>query len=236
MIVDTRIEAVVQETPVDRTLRLTIPAEARDAFAFVPGQFVVLHDPAAPEPRRRAYSISSPPSDAPWLEVTVRDAGGFGHALYGLPVGHALAMRAPAGRFLLVDAPDEHVLMAAGGSGVTPFRSFVGRLRAGRACARATLLQSARVPTELVFRETFEGWAADDDAFTYVPTVTRAPEDESWSGRRGRIDEALLASHAQGAAPVRFYACGPAAFVASMLEAAARLGVPAERIHREQWG
>lgn len=236
MIVDTHIVSVHQETPIDRTFQLAIPSEDREAFHFTPGQFVVVHDPREAKPRRRAYSISSPPSTAPFLELTVRDMGTFGHTFYGLPAGTALAMRAPAGRFVLQEAPGERVLMVAGGSGVTPFRAFVGDMQARRATTPATLLQTAQQPEELVFHERFSGWAHAHAPFTYVPTVTRAAPEHPWAGRRGRIDAALLHAHLGAPERTRFYACGPAPFVQAMLALAEEAGIPADRRHKEQWG
>lgn len=236
MIVETHVASVVQETPIDRTLRLGVPPEARDAFAFTPGQFVVLHDPREAKPRRRAYSISSPPCDEPFLEITVRDMGTFGHTLYGMPAGSRIMMRAPAGRFVLQEEDGDHVLMAAGGSGVTPFRAFVGSMHARAAGTACTLVQSARVPAELVFHDTFHAWSHAHHPFTYVPTVTRAAADDPWPGARGRIDARLLAPHVRDPARTRFYACGPEAFVQAMLALADALHIPSARQHKEQWG
>ncbi len=72
--------------------------------------------------------------------------------------------------------------------------------------------------------------------FRYRPTVTRAAEDDPWSGRRGRVDRTLLAEGVTKPPATRFFACGPAAFVKAMLATAADLGVPADRCLKEQWG
>ena len=236
MIIETEILEVRQTTPIDRTLRLAIPADAREGFAFTPGQFVVLHDLDEEKPTRRAYSISSPPSDAAHLEITVRDMGTYGAALYRHPVGTRLGMRSPAGRFVLQENPDEALLMVAGGSGVTPFHAFVGDLAARGSSTPATLLQSAQQAAELVFHGAFEAWADSHAPFTYVPTITRAASDDPWQGRRGRIERDLVAAHIPDPDATRFYACGPGAFVKAMLALAEALGIPKERRHKEQWG
>lgn len=233
---ETRILAVEQETPIDRTLRLSVPGDAHDVLAFTPGQFVVLHDPAAETPRRRAYSLSGWPGEDDHLKITVRDMGTLGHALYHARVGTHLAMRAPAGGFVLREAPGDDILMVAGGSGVTPFRAFVGSMRACGSTSRAALVQSARVPNELLFHETFAAWADVHPPFTYLPTVTRAEDDDPWPGARGRIGAEQVRAQVRDPGRTRFYACGPAAFVASMLTVAEELGIPADRRHKEQWG
>lgn len=235
MTVSTKILAVRQETPMDRTFVLSIPAEAREAFSFVPGQFVVLRDPEGDPKRRRAYSISSAPGRTDQVEVTVRDMGTFGHTLYDLPVGKALRMRPPAGRFKLQHDAQEHLVLVAAGSGVTPFHSFLGHLDTLTAPPPTTLLQSAKHPGELIFQDEFAAFAAKHGSARYVPTVTRLAPDEAWDGRSGRIDAALVEAHVPDPKRTRFYACGPAPFVKSMLAAAEELGIPAEKRHKEQW-
>ncbi len=231
------VEAVEQTTPIDRTLTLRIKdAVAVSAFAYAPGQFVALTDPEHDPKHRRAYSLSSSDRGDGRLRVTVRDMGDFGAHLYRLEEGARLVARTPQGKFVL-DAQDPMpIVMVAGGSGVTPFHAFVEVLAAQPEAAAHTLLQSARVAEELVFRASFEAHSESTGRFTYVPTVTREPPEAPWPARRGRIDRELIAAHAVDAEAVRFYVCGPAAFVRSMLEAADALGIPKARRHREQWG
>jgi ferredoxin-NADP reductase len=63
-------------------------------------------------------------------------------------------------------------------------------------------------------------------------TVTR--EESTWSGRRGRIDRALIAQALSG--PESWcLVCGPPALVSDVREALAELQVPAERIGVERW-
>ena len=233
---DTQILEVIQETPTDRTFRLALPEGEGASFAFIPGQFLVLTDPAAEEPVKRAYSLSSAPEDAGVLEVTVRDMGGFGHFLYGAETGLALQTQAPQGRFVLKREPGETLVLVGGGSGITPFRSFVRHLRAAGTTDPVVLFQSAQQPAELIFRAEFEELAEACPWFDYRPTVTRAAEDDPWAGRRGRIDGEMLAQAVRDPAKTRLYACGPGAFVKAQLAYAESIGIPKEQLHREQWG
>lgn len=231
---DSRIARVKDETPLDRTFELEV--ETADAWhEFVPGQFVVVSDPEMPTPVKRAYSLSSAPHEGPRLATTVRKMGEFGTAFYDFPVGKRLRVQPPQGRFTLNDdgAP---ILLCAGGSGVTPFRSFIVHLANGARLAPVTLLQSAQQPEELIFHALFAQLARRQPWFTYTPTVTRAAPDAPWTGRRGRIDTGLLGASLPDPDGVWFYACGPGAFVKQMLGLAKELGVPKERCRKEQWG
>ncbi len=230
------IAEVIQETPMDRTFVLPIPAGLAEEMRFTAGQFVIVVDPDAEKPLRRAYSISCGPDDAEAITLTVRDMGGFGHDFYGFEPGKRLQVATPQGKFTLDEEAAGDIVMVSGGSGVTPFRSFVQHLRAVGTDRAVTLFQSAQQANELIFREEFEAHAAAGDWFTYVPTVTRAADDDPWPGRRGRIDLALVRSAVTSPETVRYYACGPGAFVRSMFEIAEEIGVPKEHRRKEQWG
>jgi ferredoxin-NADP reductase len=232
---DTRILEVVQETPLDRSFLLSVPPGREDLLDFAPGQFLLVMDPSSPEPVRRAYSLASAPREGGAFRLTVRDMGRFGHSFYDFPAGKALRFQPPQGRFLLADDADD-LLLAAGGSGVTPFRCFVvARALAGRTTP-VTLLQSAKEAGELIFRELFERLDREHEWFRYLPTVTRAGPADPWPGRRGRIDVELLREVVRDPGRTWFYACGPGVFVRGMLDAAQALGVPRERCKKEQWG
>jgi phenol hydroxylase P5 protein len=235
------LSAVRDETPLDRTFRLPVPAGAEDAFRFLPGQFVTVSDPDddVRPPRKRAYSISSSPKEAGpagFVEITVRDMGEFGSRFYRFPVGKRLDVLSPRGKFTLDVGGTDDLLLLAGGSGVTPFRSFVRCLSAAGATRLTTLAYSAQVPGQLLFDADFRALAARHPWFRYVPTVTRLAPDADCGGRRGRIDLALVRSLVRDPARTLAYACGPVAFVTGALDLAREAGVAAERTRREVWG
>ena len=231
------IAARRDETPVDRTFVFQVPVGAENVFRFVPGQFLTIADPddGVGPPRKRAYSLSSAPTDVGFLEVTVRDMGDFGTRFFAFEPGKVLEVLPPRGRFTL-ESGDDDVLLLSAGSGVTPFRSFVRHLAATGASRRLTLATSAKVPEELIFDREFRALAGTNPWFGYVPTVTRQPVDRAFDGRRGRIDETLVRSLVQDPARTWAYACGPAPVVASALGMAAAAGVPERRRKKEAWG
>lgn len=231
-----RVVVVTQETPQDRTLRLDPPAEHRARLqAFQPGQFLLLHDTHEGQPLTRAYSLSSAPGEP--LEITVRDMGAYGHHLYGQPVGALLQASPPRGRFTLEERVEGALVLAGGGSGLTPFRSFVRALVARGHTHPVAVLHSARTPDELLFRGELEALARRHAWLQYRPTVTRPQPGDGWAGATGRLDAQRLAQALPGGpAGAHLYACGPQAFVDAVLAAAAPLGLPPGRLRREHWG
>ena len=238
---DIAIAAVRDETPMDRTLRLPVPSGAEAAFRFVPGQFVTLSDPGddVQPPRKRAYSISSSPTESGpggFVEVTVRDMGEFGARLYRFPAGKHVQVLSPRGKFTLDPAAEDELLLLAGGSGVTPFRAFARFLSATGATRPTCLLYSGQLPEQMIFDAEFRALAARHPWFRYVPTVTRLAPEAPYVGRRGRIDPALVRGQVRDPARVLAYACGPTAFVTGALELARAAGIPEARTRKEVWG
>lgn len=230
------LEKVVQETPKDRTLVFRVPLDAAPLFAFQPGQHVTFHALDAGRPVARSYSISSAPSQVGTFDTTVRNMGAYGGYLYALPVGSVLEAQAPRGGFLLDATPGRRLLLCAGGSGVTPYRSYLRALVDLGRRDPVALLHSVRTPDELIFREEFERLARAHPWLTYLPTVTRATAESAWDGRRGRIDAALVGSLAPRPSEALLYACGPNEFVDAMVAVARAASLPPENVRREKWG
>jgi ferredoxin-NADP reductase len=187
-----RLERVIDETPVDRTLVFQVPPPGAEAFRFRPGQYVTFHDVLDGKPVVRSYSISSAPAEPGRFEVTVRRAGAYGTRLYHLATGTTLTAHPPRGSFVLDVKPGQTLVLSAGGSGVAPYRGFVRALVAAGHSDPVTVLHSVKEPGELVFRAEFEATARTSPWFHYLPTVTRLPDGTPWSGRRGRVDAACL--------------------------------------------
>jgi ferredoxin-NADP reductase len=235
------ISSVRDETPIDRTFALPVPAGEEAVFRFLPGQFVTVSDPDddVKPPRKRAYSISSSPTEAGAggvIEISVRDMGDFGSRCFHFSAGKALDVLPPRGKFTLDVGGADDLLLLAAGSGVTPFRSFIRALSSTAATRSTTLAYSAQVPDHLLFDSEFRAVAARSPWFHYVSTVTRLAPDAAFAGRRGRIDLDLVRSLVRDPARTLAYACGPAAFVTSALDLARAAGVTAERTRREVWG
>lgn len=234
--VKARLERVLDETPKDRTLVFRVPPGAAEAFRFRPGQYVTFHDVLDGKPVVRSYSISSAPGEAGVFEVTVRNFGAYGMRLYAMRPGAELDARPPHGGFVLDVKPGQTLVLTAGGSGVAPYRGFVRALVAAGHRDPVTVVHSVREPAELVFRAELERTAREQPWLRYVPTVTRPPEGAAWTGRRGRVDAALLRSSWTDPARAIVYACGPNEFVDAMLAIAREAGLPADHLRREKWG
>jgi ferredoxin-NADP reductase len=186
---------------------------------------------------QRSYSIASPPGSER-LELTVEriDDGEVSPYLTTVAdVGDQFELRGPIGGWFVWDAVDPTpVLLVGGGSGVVPLRAILRHHAASDSTAALHLVQSARTLGDVIYRRELEALAGPRRAVTV--TLTReAPPD--WTGRRGRVDAALLADVGwPPSARPQCYVCGPTGFVEVVADALVQLGHEPQRIRTERFG
>ena len=213
------IRSVRRETASVFTWTLDVP-DGDDGFSFAPGQFDMLYLFGAGEV---AISISGDPTRSDRIVHTIREVGSVTRALGALGEGDHVGLRGPYGRPWPVDhARGRDVLIVAGGLGLAPLRPVVYHIRNDRqAYGRVSLLYGARDPSDLLFRDELEAWAAAGDIDVLV-TVDRA--DAAWSGHVGVVP-ALLRRARFDAARVTAMLCGPEVMMRFTVRELARLGV-----------
>ena len=168
------------------------------AYHFEPGQYATLGVITPEKHHERAYSIVSAPHEKS-LEFFIElvPQGDVTPRLYLCRVGDELTLRkVPKGRFTLdtTSGRTNHLLLATV-TGVAPFVSYARSLYHQWKAAKFPgehklfLLEGASRSWELGYREELERFAAEVPWLTYVPTVSRPWEDNSWKGETGRVDD-----------------------------------------------
>jgi ferredoxin-NADP reductase len=142
------VEAITVETPRAKTYTLRLPRP----LGHRAGQHVVLRL-TAPDgyTAARSYSVASPPSAEPTIDLTVErladgEVSGFLHD--GAEVGDELELRGPIGTRFAWDPGDGPALLVAGGSGLVPLMSMLRLARRSGASDLVRLVAAARTPTD----------------------------------------------------------------------------------------
>ncbi|NLH81038.1 MAG: 2Fe-2S iron-sulfur cluster binding domain-containing protein [Phyllobacteriaceae bacterium] len=202
-------------------VRLRLPPSA--AFAYLPGQYVEIIGFGGV---RRSYSLAAAgPADAP-LELHVgRVPGGVMSAYWfdRAKEGDLLRLHGPFGTFVLRDVAGADLVFLATGTGFAPVAALlqhIAVLAPERAPRSITLYRGARREDDLY------GDVAASPLLRVVPVLSRAPA--SWTGRRGHVQDAVLADHPDLTRTV-VYACGSPAMVRDAETALAAAGLPAGR-------
>lgn len=222
------LRTITPQTADTHTLRLDA------TLAFKPGQAVKITFPG--DAKGRFFSISSSPTEAGYIEVTVKtpEASPLAGILKALKRGDMLDVEGPMGKFSLPDPIKMPLCFVAAGSGVAPFRAMIRYLLDTDPSVESWLLHSVKTRDDLIFRNDFSNWSGTQKQFHYVPTLTN-DNDDNWDNETGRINETLVRKHL-ASKPCCYLLCGPPTFVADMEKMLKdQLNVNPDHIRREQW-
>jgi sulfhydrogenase subunit gamma (sulfur reductase) len=177
-----RLLQVQQMTELEKLFTLQLPGGR--TLGNEPGQFVEVSLMGVGE---APFCVTSSPSRSNGtFELCVRRVGDLTNALHRLEPGDVLGVRGPFGHgFPVGRMRGKDMLFAAGGMGLPPLRSLVNQVLDERgAFGRVIILYGTKHPSEILFKEELEQWAARNDVEFHM-TVDRA--DGDWTGNVGVI-------------------------------------------------
>ncbi len=231
-----RVSEIFPETASTSTLRLT----AAEGYLppFQAGQYINLLVEIDGIRTGRPYSISSPPNQTAYYDLTVRRIPqGFvsDYLLDKVKTGDILESTGPAGHLYynpLFHGTD--LVFLAGGSGITPFASMIREFTDRGLDRQIHLLYGCRQPEEAIFHEDLMTRAARHPNFTYDLVISDPVAD--YPGLTGLLDADLITRQIGDAAGKTFYLCGPQAMYEFCLAELLKLNVPRRRIRQEVFG
>lgn len=186
-----KVDEVIEETHDTKTFIMTDADDGGRPYDFVAGQYLTFRfDDVAEKPVVRSYTMSgSPRQDNNSIFTVKRVEGGLisNWLCDNVKVGDTLRARGPIGRFCFEPEKDNgHLLMVAGGSGVTPFvsimREFADKCGQEGAPQKMTLLVAYRSQKDLILWEDLERINASPHC-RVVTTLTRETAEGFWHGR-----------------------------------------------------
>jgi len=234
-----RVAEVVHETPSTCTFVLASPDGSAPAFSYRAGQHLTLLVDAGGTTHRRCYSFStSPLSDALPAITVKRTADGVvsRHLHEHVRAGDTLVSLDPAGEFTLAtDATvRRHLVLVAGGVGITPLASLAETVLRAEPGSRVTLLCGNRSEDEIVFRRRLDALAQQfAPRFTLLHALDAA--GNGWTGLRGPLDGPRVLQALGDAAADDYFVCGPEPMMQSVCTALEAAGVPRDRVHTERF-
>jgi benzoate/toluate 1,2-dioxygenase reductase subunit len=196
---------------------------------FLPGQYVNIQVPGTVH--HRSYSFSSAPGAAEAAFLVRNILGGqMTGFLAAAEPGATVSFTGPIGSFYLRDVT-RPVLMLAGGTGLAPFLSMLGRL-AETGCAHPVhLVYGVTRDADLVHVEELAGFAARLPGFSFLTVVA---EETSAHPRKGWVTQHLDAGHLNGG-DVDVYLCGPPPMVDAVRSHFEAQGVKPASFHFEKF-
>ncbi len=233
------IEKIDRVTPQAVALSFKIPDSLKDAFAFIPGQYITLQTEINGEQVRRDYSICSSKNVA---DITVGikavEKGLFSQfANTALKEGHELEVSAPTGRFNLHTDSNhkKNYLAFAAGSGITPILSMITSSLEEEPESRFVLVFGNKRQEDVMFnRELKELKQRFSDRFFLHYAFSQEPQEGHLSGRISAetVGYMLDEQHTQ----INFdayFLCGPELMINEVKSSLEGRGVAAAQIHFE---
>jgi ferredoxin-NADP reductase len=230
------ITDIITETPSTKTFRLA----PTDGYLppFRAGQYVNWEVAIGNVKTGRALSISSPPHQRGFYELTIRKMEpGFvsGHLVDTAKVGDEFSISGPAGFFYhepLTDGKD--LVCIAGGSGVTPFRSIIREVTERGLDLNVTLIYGTRTTDDVIFGKELADIAGRHTNVRYELVVSEPTPD--YAGTTGFITGEVIKKCVGDVKGKTFYLCGPELMYRFVEPELIKLGVPGRRIKKESSG
>lgn len=147
-------------------------------------------------------------------------------------VGRSVRVHGPSGDFWLrpSGAP---LLLVAGGSGLAPILAILEEALSAGVARSATLLFGAREARDLYALEEIASIARKwRGAFRFVPVLSAAGDDATWTGERGLVTEKIPRLLEPGSHALL---CGPPAMIDGAVVALRQHGVRREHIHFDRF-
>ncbi len=236
-----RVARTFDETPNVKTFRLTALDGGPLPFEYLPGQFLNVIAPSAAaegSTTKRSYTIASSPTQSAYCEITVkREAEGVvSRYLHDtVRAGGEIRVSAPYGRFCFTGEEAPGIILIGGGVGITPLMSVVRYLTDLGWPGEIVLIFGFRDAQDFIFRAELERLARQHPNLRVVPVASGAV-DAAWTGRRGRIDAALVREVVPDIASRLVHLCGPKPMMDAARAFLRELGVPRERVRFESFG
>jgi ring-1,2-phenylacetyl-CoA epoxidase subunit PaaE len=239
---DLTVKDIMQET--HDTISIVFDQPSDSPIQYKPGQFLTLIVNINGKEVRRAYSLCSSPYADEHLAVTVKrvDDGLMSNWLPGnVKVGSKIKVMEPMGQFTTEYSKERkrHLVMFAGGSGITPMMSIIKSLLTQEPESIVSLIYCNRDINSIIFKEALEDLQTQDEGRLHVIHVLdNAPMN--WQGYSGLLNHDMLTKLFErvpdwGIANTTYLMCGPEGMMKNVESLLAMRHIPREKIFKESF-
>lgn len=236
------VKDVVKET--HDTVSIVFEQPADKPLQYKSGQFLTLIANVNGKEVRRSYSLCSSPFVDKDLAVTVKrvEAGLLSNWLAdNLKVGQTLRVMEPMGQFTTEYSRERkrHLVMFAGGSGITPIMSIIKSILSQEPESIVSLIYCNRDIDSIIFKDVLEDMQTRDEGRLHVIHVLdNAPMN--WQGYSGLLNHEMLTRLFErvpdwGIENTTYLMCGPEGMMKNVESLLAMRHIPKEKIFKESF-
>jgi len=238
---DLKVKSIIQETKDAISIVFEQPA---NKIAYKSGQFLTLIAPVSGKEVRRAYSLNSSPFTDQDLSVTIKrvDLGLMSNWLPdNLKAGDIVKVMEPMGHFTTEYKLENkrHVIMFAGGSGITPMMSLIKSILTQEPESICSLIYCNRDIDSIIFKDQFEKLQTTHAGRLHVIHVLdNAPMN--WQGYSGLLNHDMLTKLFEripdwGLDKTTYLMCGPEGMMKNVDTLLAARNIPKEKTFKESF-
>lgn len=237
-----KVKEIIQETR--DSIIIVFEAPSSGKINYKSGQFLTIIVSIGDKDVRRAYSLCSSPFVDADLAVTVKrvDNGLMSNWLPdNLKVGTTLKVLEPMGQFTTEfnAANKRHIIMFAGGSGITPMMSIIKSILSQEPDSMCSLIYCNRDVDSIIFKQTLDHLQTIDEGRLHVIHVLdNAPMN--WQGYSGLLNHEMLSKLFErmpewGIERTTFLMCGPEGMMKNVDTLLEARKIPTEKIFKESF-
>lgn len=239
---DLTVKEIIHET--HDTISIVFEQPAQNPLQYKSGQFLTVIAPVNGKDVRRAYSLCSSPFVDKDLAVTVKrvDGGLLSNFLAdNLKAGQKIRVMEPMGQFTTEYARDRkrHLVMFAGGSGITPMMSIIKSILTQEPESIVSLIYCNRDIDSIIFRDALDKMQTRDEGRLHVIHVLdNAPMN--WQGYSGLLNHDMLTKLFErvpdwGISNTTYLMCGPEGMMKNVESLLAMRHIPKDKIFKESF-
>ncbi len=239
---DLVVKDIIKETADAITIVFEQPASGN--IAYKSGQFLTLIVPVDGKEVRRAYSLCTSPFVDQDLAVTVKrvEKGLMSNWLPDhLKVGDTMKIMTPTGHFTTEYSKEgkRHIIMFAGGSGITPMMSIIKSVLTQEPNSIVSLIYCNRDIDSIIFKDKFDSLQTDyEGRFHVIHILDNAPMN--WQGMSGLLNHEMLIKLFEripdwGHENSTYLMCGPEGMMKNVESLLELQKIPKDRIFKESF-
>jgi len=238
---DLTVKNVIQETNDAVSVAFVQP---EPKISYKAGQFLTLIVPMQGKDVRRAYSLCSSPFTDTDLVVTVKrvENGLMSNWLPdNLKPGAKVRIMEPMGQFTteFVKTNKRHIIMFAGGSGITPMMSLIKSILTQEPDSICSLIYCNRDIDSIIFKNALDRMQTEDEGRLHVIHILdNAPMN--WQGYSGLLNHDMLTKLFEripdwGIDKTTYLMCGPEGMMKNVDTLLEARHIPKEKIFKESF-
>jgi ring-1,2-phenylacetyl-CoA epoxidase subunit PaaE len=239
---DLKVKEIIQETR--DAISIVFDHQVNAKINYKAGQFLTLIVQVNGKELRRSYSLCSSPHVDADLAVTVKrvEQGLMSNWLPdNLAKGSVVRVMEPMGQFTSpYDSSNKrHLIMFAGGSGITPMMSIIKSVLSQEPDSICSLIYCNRDEDSIIFRQALENLQTKDEGRLHVIHILdNAPMN--WQGYSGLLNHDMLTKLFEripdwGIAKTTYLMCGPEGMMKNVESLLRVRNIPMDKVFKESF-